>query len=1020
MTIHPRWLFVLVPFLLPGIAAAGDKNAAGVQFFESKIRPVLVTHCYECHSAQSPKLKGKLLLDSKDGMLKGGLSGPAIVPGKSKESLVVLALRHDGDTKMPPKMPLPKEIIADFVKWIDMGAPDPREGKVAAVRKDIDIEKGRAFWSFKPLADGALPAVKNASWPKTPIDRFILVKLEEKNLTPNGPVARERLIRRAYYDLLGLPPTAEDVEGLLKETTGAKPQAAYEKVIDRLLESERYGERWARHWFDVVRYAESGGYEFDKDRPSAHHYRDFVIKALNRDMPFDEFVRLQLAGDLLKPGDLESTAATGFLVAGPFPGQTTAKTIQLIRYDHLDDMIATVGSSMLGLSLGCARCHEHKYDPIPQEDYYRLIANLGRTDSLDAKLNTDPEGFKKAKVDYDQAHAPLLKKRDEFEQAELSRRMQTWLDANKDMATSSWHVLDAVDAKSKSPIVKQADGSLLATGKAEKNDTTTIVAHTLQRNIKALRIDALADKSLPKNGPGRSPLGVFVLTELTVTATPLDPAVKAKPIKVTLKAAASSVEDAKYPLASAIDGDRTTGWSIGKEIGKDAAAVFEIDGNLGFEGGTVLTLSLKFQDEYFAIGRTRISVSTGMPLAKIADASDHQHAAELRAAARHETEPIAPHQREPIGRWLRKFDPQVDAVYRAVEEHAKKEPKPKLVNVFSATGNKGGDVHFLIRGEVEKKRELAKPGFVQVLMNANERDDRWLSSPLPPAGEGPGVRGRTVEPRIALANWMTDPEHGAGRLLARVMVNRLWQHHMGKGIVGTPNDFGIQGDAPTHPELLDYLARELIKNNWKLKPIHKLIMTSAVYQLAPDVNARAQQADPKNLLWWRHPTRRLEAEVIRDAVLAVAGTLDAKMYGVGTLDANIPRRSVYLTVKRSQMVPLLQMFDMPEAMQSVGERSVTTVPTQSLAFMNSPLVRGAAQKFAARIKAKPADDSAALIERAYLTALARRPTESERERMQSFIDRQAASYGMTPAAREQAIVDFCQVMLCLNEFIYVD
>jgi hypothetical protein len=999
-----RWFIVCAFLAYSTTGFAGEKSSAGIQFFESKIRPVLVTHCYECHSEKAPKLKGKLLLDSKEGMLKGGISGSVLLPGKAKESLLIKALEHDGDTKMPPKAKLSKEVIADFVRWIDLGAPDPRTGKVASTKRDVDIEKGRAFWSFRPLSKEMPPKVKHEAWVKTPIDRFILATLEEKGLKPNDAIALERLARRAFYDVLGLPPTPAELEAFLKDAASAKPQAAFERLVDRLLASERHGERWARHWFDLVRFAESGGYEFDKDRPSAHHYRDFVVKALNDGMPFDEFVRLQIAGDLLKPGDFQATAATGFLVAGPFPGQTTAKTIQLIRYDHLDDMVATIGSSMLGLSLGCARCHEHKYDPIPQEDYYRLIANLGRTDSVDAKVNLDPAGFAKVKAEFDQAHAPLLKKRDEFEQTELSKHVEIWHDTVKERP-NPWLTLDAVDAKSKSPLVKQPDGSLLATGKAEKNDTATIVAQTLQRKIKAIRIDALADKALPKGGPGRSPAGVFVLTDLNVTATPLNNP-KAKPIKVTLRPIAATAQDEKYPLAATIDGDRTTGWSISKDLGKDHAALFEVDGDVGFDGGTILTFSLKYQDEYFAIGRTRIAISTAP--AKLGDAVALQHAGELHIAAYAD---IQASQREAIGRWLRKFDKQVDDVYRAVEEHAKTKPQPKLATVFSATSNKGGDVHFLIRGEVEKKREIAKPGFVQV-----------LSSPLLAAKEGSRVKGKPIDPRIALASWLTDADHGAGHLLARVIVNRLWQHHMGKGIVGTPNDFGAQGDAPTHPELLDYLARELIKNGWRLRPIHKLIMTSAVYQLSPELNEAAQAADPKNALWWRHPTRRLEAEAIRDAVLAVSGTLDPKMFGPGTLDGNSQRRSVYLTVKRSQMVPMLQMFDMPEAMQSVGERSVTTVPTQSLAFMNSPLVRGAAQKFAARLK-KPGSERSepsGYVDQAYLIALSRRPTNSERERMQSFIDRQAASYGMTPAARDQALVDFCQVMLCLNEFIYVD
>ena len=1032
--IDRRWLCVLAGFaLLPSATLAQDKDAAGIQFFESKIRPVLSKYCYECHSGQAKKLRADLLLDSKAGMLKGGVSGPAFEPGKARGSLLIKALEHDGDTKMPSQSTkLPKEIIADFVKWIDMGAPDPRTGKVASNKREIDIEKGREFWSFRRLAEVAPPQVKNASWAKTPVDRFILAKLEDKGLSPNGAVAQERLLRRAYYDLLGLPPTPEEIDAFVKDAS-VKPQAAYEKVIDRLLASERFGERWARHWFDVMRFAESGGYEFDKDRPTAHHYRDFVIKALNQDMPFDQFVRLQVAGDLLKPGDYDAHAATGFLVAGPFPGQTTAKTLSLIRYDHLDDMLSTLGSSMLGLSLGCARCHEHKYDPIPQEDYYRLLANLGRTDSVDAKINTEPAAFAKAKAEFDQAHAPFLKARDQYEQREMPMLLNTFWLANKDKAAPSWLTLTPVEAKSKGTLDKMPDGSVLFKGKAQKGDAYTIVAHTMQKKLKGLRLETLSDQALPKATAGLGVDGGFLLTEISVVATPLNAAAKTKikPLAVKLKATDEAVK-------LAIDGNAKTGWAGNKEH----AAQFEFDGDVGFDGGTMLTVTLKF-DDAFAIGRPRLALTT--TTAKLQDNAEPQLDTELRTVLAATNGQWKVEQRDAIMLWWRKVDKMADAILVDLETHAKKEPQPKLVTVFSATGNRGGEVHFLIRGEVEKKREVAKAGFSLVLTNHEESDAHWLSSaptppkekpkkvvpqpkgkgpktftPVPRVGEESDLRGPSAEPRIALANWLVDADHGAGHLVARVIVNRLWQHHMGKGIVGTPNDFGAQGDAPTHPELLDYLAHELVKNGWKLKPIHKLIMTSAVYQQSPEINAKAQAADPKNTLWWRHPTRRLEAEAIRDAVLTAAGTLDTKMYGLGTLDVNNPRRSVYLTVKRSQMVPMLQMFDMPEPVQSIGERSVTTVPTQSLAFMNSPLVRGAAQKLAARIRPKTPDGLGQAIEQAYLIALSRRPTETERERMESFVQRQAVSYGMTATARDQALADYCQVMLCLNEFIYVD
>ena len=329
---------------------------------------------------------------------------------------------------MPPKGKLPDAVIADLAKWVDMGAPDPRDGSVLPAKRIIDLDSSKKNWAFRALTPVRPPEVKNASWTRTPIDRFILARLESKGLAPARPLDRGQLIRRVSFDLLGLPPTPEEIDAFVKD---ASPDA-YEKLIDRLLQSERYGERWARHWLDLARFAESGGYEFDGDRPGAYQFRDFVIKALNDGMPYDEFVRLQLAGDHLKPDDLTAAAATGFLVAGPYPGQTTAKTLEPIRYDHLDDMISTVGTGLLGLSLGCARCHEHKYDPIPQQDYYHLLANLARTDSMTQyKLDPNPEVYRRAKSVFDKAHAPLLAARAKFEKDELPGRLTKWLAAEK-------------------------------------------------------------------------------------------------------------------------------------------------------------------------------------------------------------------------------------------------------------------------------------------------------------------------------------------------------------------------------------------------------------------------------------------------------------------------------------------------------------------------------------------------------------------------------------------------------------
>ena len=993
---------VLGLFCLHTNAGAQPADAKGLALFESKIRPVLVKECYSCHSAdaaKNKKLRGGLQLDTREGIRKGGDTGPAVVPGDPKKSLLLAAIRHDDKAKverMPPRGKLSDEVIADFAKWIELGAPDPRDGSVLPGKRLIDIAEGKKFWSFRPLAIGAPPEVKNAAWVRNPIDRFVLASLEAKNLGPSKPLSREKLIRRVTFDLTGLPPTPEEVDAFIAD----KSPDAYEKLLARLLASERYGERWGRHWLDVARFAESGGYEFDGDRAGAYHYRDFVIQALNRDMPFDEFVRLQIAGDELKPGDFFATSATGFLVAGPYPGQTTAKTLEPIRYDHLDDMIATTGTAFLGMTLGCARCHEHKYDPIPQQDYYRLIATLARTDSVTRQMDADPEPYRKAKAAFDATHAPLAAALAKFEKDELPGRFEKWLAAEKAKPAAPWLTLEPTTATGKAPLKKLDDGSYLATGKAEKADTYTLTAHTSQTKIAAIRFEALRDDSLPKGGPGRSPDGTFALAEITLTATPNADAAKkgAKPVVVKLKPGKGANSPAGALRAPASGG--------ALKAVKNHATTFVAETPFGFEGGTTLSIVLKFGD--FGAGRVRLALATSE--AALDGAARPQSSGEILALVAAQGGKLDGKNRAEIVRWFRKVDAPTEEAFVTVERSLAKEPKPPLQPVFSATSGRGGDVYYLIRGETDRKNGVAPSGFVQVLTSADE--NQWLR-------DAANTKSAPKPPRVALADWMTDSKHGAGHLLARVIVNRMWQHHFGKGLVRTPNDFGAQGEPPTHPELLDYLAGELIKGGWKLKPIHKLIMTSAAYQQGSDANEAATKADPQNRLWWHVPPRRLEAEAIRDSVLAAGGSLDPKMFGPGTLDENSPRRSVYLTVKRSRLLPMLQAFDAPEPIQSVGERSLTTATTQALMMMNSRLVRTQAEKLSRVVLPATAADVPQAVEKAYRIVLGRRPTDTEKQRMTAFI-LQGAGDGKGAKGLETATADFCQVLLCLNEFLYVD
>lgn len=1002
--------FLLIPLDLP----AQTEQAKGDDFFEQKIRPVLVQHCYSCHSAaaeQNKKLKGKLYVDFAAGLLTGGDTGPAIVKGKSAESLLIKALKYDG-LEMPPTGKLSDEIIADFAKWIDMGAADPRVGQpsVKPVRV-IDLAEGRQFWSFQPLKAVAPPEIKNAAAARTPLDRFIVAKQEELGLTPNGPVGKEKLIRRAFFDLIGLPPTPEQVQAFLQDNS---PQA-FEKVVDNLLQSEHYGERWARHWLDVVRFAESGGYEFDGFRPGAYHYRDWVIRAFNSDLPYDEFVRMQLAGEKLKPGYV-GASASGFLVAGPYPGQITAKTVERIRYDQLDDMLMTVGGSMLGLTLGCVRCHDHKYDPLPQQDYYALAATFAQTSHGSVSLDPDPAATQRAIEQHAKDYEVRLAAWRDFAARELPARFTKWQQETlpKLEGEPRWQILDALSVSTEDTWMTTAENGLVVfTGPRRKDgDKYTVTAQTGQLKLTAIRLDTLTNKSLPSKGPGLSGNGSFALGDFKVSAKPLDPQSKEPAVTLKLKPILAAFEEAAQPLKNAVDDNPGTFWRANADGGKDNAAIFEIEGGLpGFAGGTLLTFELKLADA--GLGRFRLAVTTEPGTPTWAGEITTQHLSEIKAILAANNNTIPDSQRDHLVRWFSKFDEPTQVVRLAADSHARAKPRPPLTEVYTTVAG-GQDVFLLRRGEVDNKNGKANPGVLQVLSRTGQ---------APPAAAGatatqPPVPAAT-DPRIALANWMTDVDQGAGPLLARIIVNRLWQHHFGEGLVGTPNDFGAQGERPSHPELLDYLATELIKGGWKLKPIHKLMMLTGTYQQGNSVSDANLKLDPANRFLWYFKPQRMEAEIIRDALLTVGGSLDASMYGPSILD-NTPRRSIYLRVKRSELIPFMTVFDAPEPTQSIGERIGTTVPTQALTMMNSPFVRQQAEKLAARIKPAPDKPLAESIDKAYQIAFSRSPSDTERQRMLAFVESQKTMLAGTPQDVEKALTEFCQVMLCLNEFVYID
>jgi hypothetical protein len=1023
-----RWTLLSLVLLVPAAASAQPKEldadhaakmAKGLDLFKKKVKPILTSKCLRCHGGKT--VENEFDIADRDTFLKGGLHGVAVVPGKARESILVKLIRHDRDPHMPEgSAKLPDESIALISEWIDLGAPydgplTDKRAKALSWTEKVLPTNAKKFWSFEPLVKAVPPTVKNESWIKTPLDRFILAKQEAAGIGPNPPVERRLLIRRVAFSLTGLPPTPEEVEAFVND----KAPDAYAKVIDRLLASPHYGERWARHWLDLARFAESHGFEHDYDRPSAYHYRDFVIEALNQDLPYDKFVQWQIAGDELDPDNPLAWKATGFLAAGVHSTQITKSEVEKHRYDELDDKLNTLSTAFLGLSVGCARCHDHKYDPIPQRDYYRMLSTFTATVRSEVDLTIDSERYGKAKAAFDEAHQPRAEALKAYEAKELPGKLAEWEKSAK-TATFGWEILEPtlMESKEGATLTLQADGSILATGTNGKFDVYTLEAAIHGDKLRFMRVEALAHPSMVKGGPGRAANGNFALSDVQVQLAGPDP--KAAPVMLKLKNPRATFEQKGLPVAATIDADLKSAWAVDPQLGKDHAAVYEID-PLTVAPGSRLIVTLRFNNnDGHNLGRPRLSASGSDTAPGLLDPG---MPARARLALSTPAAKRTPEQTAALLAWFRHQDAGWKALNQKVEAHLATAPRPTTVKALVATEGRaavrlhtqGEDLlpftHFLRRGDVDMKEGVASPSYLQVLMPSADAAKRWEAAP--PSGAKQTYR------RTALARWLTDTESGAGNLLARVIVNRLWQHHLGKGLVATPSDFGARGERPTHPELLDYLAAELISSGWNLKHIHRLILTSAVFQQGSQFDESRAKVDRENALWWRKPARRLEAEVIRDTLLAVSGELDRTMFGPGTLKEESKRRSIYFTVKRSKLMPMMVIFDAPEALSGMAERPTTTIAPQALAMMNNPQVRAWARSFARRVAPDAKTSLEDAVRNAHLIALARPPLAQELTDAVAFLNEQMRIYsGAT--ARENALTDFCQVMMCLNEMVYVD
>jgi hypothetical protein len=772
-------------------------TAEQLAFFEKKIRPVLVSQCYTCHSEEAKKQKGDLLLDTRDGIRKGGETGPAVVPGNPTKSLLIKAIKQTDTLRMPPKSKLSDEVVADFEKWIASGAADPRDNKKVAA-SEIDIEKGRQFWAFQSPKPSPVPTPKDAGWARNDIDRDLLAAMEAKGIKPVGDADARSLIRRIYFDLVGLPPTPEDVEAFAQSAINNR-QSAIEAVVDKLLQSPRFGETWGRHWLDVSRFAESSGKTANMSYPHAWRYRDYVVAAYNADKPFDQFVKEQIAGDLLPPSDdkekAEHLIATGFLAIGPKSHNEMNR--RQFEFDLIDEQIDTTTQAFLSLTIACARCHDHKFDPIPQKDYYALAGIFRSTETCYGTVRT-------------------------------------------------------IQSNHPSPLVQ-----------------------------------------LPKDCD--QPAGVGPLSQ-------------------------------------------TRREQIEKQIADNKAELAKLTGTDGF------IMGIRFRSQ--------------------------------------------------------------NANLQSQLDMYEKDGTPKLQAMGTRDRVRGADTALLGRGEVDKPGDMVSRGIPQVLTSKQPRI----------TGSG----------RLQLADWIASKENP---LTARVYVNRVWHHLFGQGLVPTVDNFGNAGQRPTNQALLDHLALWFMDNGWSTKKLIRHLMTTHAYSLATTFDAKNLEADSDNALVWRMTPRRLEAEKVRDSMLAISGQLDlepekgsilmrngegpafgAFRFAKGPLAQPDAHRSVFMTILRDQLPESLTLFDFPDPNSVAGERAITNVPAQSLYLMNNLFVIRQSESAADRLLASSGSD-AEKVKRAYETFYARPPSEKESAAATQFITNY--SKGST---KRNAWAAFTQALFASAEF----
>ncbi len=981
--LRPIFLFSLL-FSIPALgqdqdAAGGIEAGSGPEEldFGRDIEPIFSSRCLHCHGPV--QAAGGLRLDQREPALKGGKGGPVIIPGDSSGSRLIQAVMGTGGLAMPLQgEPLSADQIAQLRAWIDQGAPWPSDQAETAGGG----QPGRSgHWSFQKIGNPGEPATADPDWVKNPIDSFVLKDLESRGVKPSPRASRETLIRRLHLDLLGLPPSPAEVESFVSDPL----PDAYERLVKRLLSSPHFGERWARHWLDLARYADSDGFEKDNVRRHAWRYREWVIEAINQDLPYDQFVIEQLAGDLLPDAGVEQKVATGFH-RNTLTNTEGGVDKEQFRIEQVVDRTNTTAGVFLGLTMACAQCHDHKYDPFTQQEYYELLSfqNEAVEKDIPAVLDTEMGAYGRARHAWDLRQAKLIQKleaeRQPLEEA-LAPGLAAWEAENPYPLLGQWEILELVsfstseegDEKIQAELTRQADGSLLAGGDHPEHSNYTVEVKSSLAGITAFRIEVLKDPSLPRSGPGRASAGEFVLTDVTIEESPAEEGDEARELEIQEAVALQEKDD--YEVALAVDDDEENGWSLGGLEGpnRNRQAVVVLKENAGSAEGTNFTFTLQHRSGGFTtLGRFRLSATTAprsllhnlVPL-------------DIESILRVRPEDRSSEQTSALLDYYVSRQPRMRELQATLEGHHKAKPQqPDTLAPTIAQNPEPPESHVHIRGDFLRQGQKVQPGTPSVL------------PPLQARGERPD--------RLDLARWIADP---ANPLTLRVEVNRIWERLLGRGLVASSDDFGTRGEEPSHPELLDWLAREFVRLGWKRKDLVERIVLSATYQQSSEVRPELLEEDPQNLWLARQNRFRVESEVTRDLFLSVGGLMEDRVGGrsirpplpedVAKLGyasgipwsespgSDIYRRGLYIHFQRTVPYPMLMTFDSPDSNTTCLRRTRSNTPLQALTLLNDGVFVECARSFARLITSNVSSGEENRIRYAFRRALAREPDRVE-------------------------------------------